>query len=109
MAHTLQLRERAVKYVRDGGNRLEASRIFGIHRQTLWRWLQMEDLKPQQQGLKRRRKLDKAALLAQVQAQPDMILRERAAHFGVHINSIWVALGRLNISKKNDALRGKKL
>jgi hypothetical protein len=32
-------------------------------------------------------------------------LKERAAHFGVHINAIWVALKKLKVTKKNDAIR----
>jgi hypothetical protein len=36
--------------------------------------------------------LDKAALAAHVRDFPDALLKERAAHFGVHINAIWVAL-----------------
>ena len=106
MAYELQLRERAVKYVRTGGQLLEASKIFGVHRQTLWRWLQREDLS-RKQSPTRRRKLDKEALLAHVKAEPDKLLRERAAHFGVRVNSIWVALKRMDISKKNNTLQGE--
>ncbi len=35
---------------------------------------------------------------------PDALLRERAAHFGVTINAIWVALKKLAITKKNDQI-----
>jgi putative transposase len=105
MSYGLELRERAVEYVRKGGSLSDACRIFGVHRQTLWRWLRAEDLRPKQ-VTRRQRKLDKVALEAHVKAQPDMLLRERAAHFGVRINSIWVALKTLKISKKNNALQG---
>jgi hypothetical protein len=44
--------------------------------------------------------LDKAALAAHVRDFPEALLRERAAHFGVTINAIWVALKKLAISKK---------
>jgi transposase len=46
------------------------------------------------------RKLDKAALAAHVRDYPDALLRERAAHFGVHINAIWTALKKLKVTKK---------
>ena len=104
MTYSLDLRERAISFVKQGGSKSEAARVFGIKRQTLYNWLEAKDLAPKRCG-SRRRKLDKAALAAHVRAYPDAILRERAAHFGVRINSIWVALGKLNISKKNDALR----
>ena len=47
---------------------------------------------------------DKQELAEHVRAHPDMLLRERAAHFGVRVNAIWVALKRLRIAKKNEAL-----
>jgi hypothetical protein len=37
-----------------------------------------------------------------------MVLRERAAHFGVGINAIWVALKVIGYTKKNDAVRGEE-
>jgi putative transposase len=106
MTYSVDLRERAVKYVQEGGKQAAASTLFGIGRKTLYRWLQMEELQPRRKRAGYTRRLDKTALAAHVAANPDMILRERAVHFGVHINAIWVALKVLNISKKNDALQG---
>ena len=104
MTYSLDLRERAISYVKQGGSKAEAARVFGINRQTLYNWFAAKDLAPKRCG-PRRRKIDKAALAAHVRAHPDAILRERAAHFGVRVNAIWVALGKLDISKKNDTLR----
>ena len=103
MTYSLDLRKRAVSYVNQGGSKAEAARLYGIGRQTLYNWLGSEDLRPQAPGF-RRRKLDKEALRAHVRDYPDALLRERAAHFGVHINAIWVALQQMSIVKKNDAL-----
>jgi transposase len=99
----LVLRERVVGYVRGGGSPTQAARLFQISRVTLYRWLGASDLRPKP-AKERRRKLDKAALAAHVQDFPDALLRERAAHFGVRINSIWVALKKLKITKKNDQI-----
>ncbi len=104
MTYSLDLRERAVSYVRTGGAQVEACRLFGIGRKTLYNWLHAQDLRPRPSG-PRRRKLDKALLAAHVRDYPDALLRERAAAFGVHINAIWVALRQMKISKKNSALR----
>jgi putative transposase len=104
MTYSLDLRERAISFVKQGGNKAEAARVFGVNRQTLYNWLGAKHLAPKRCGT-RRRKLDKAALAKHVQQYPDALLRERAAHFGVRINSIWVAMCVLNISKKNDTLR----
>lgn len=104
MTYTFDLRERAVQYVQGGGLRSEACRLYSIDRKTLYHWLRAQDLRPKTCG-PRRRKLDKTALAAHVRQYPDALLRERAAHFGVRINAIWVALRQLDIRKKNDAIR----
>lgn len=103
MTYSLDLRERAVSYVRSGGSQAEASRIFGVTARCLYNWLKRDDLRPKAHGT-RRRKLDKSALAAHVRAYPDALLRERAEHFGVQVNAVWVALRQLDIRKKNDAL-----
>jgi transposase len=104
MTYSLDLRERAISFVKQGGNKSEAARVFGVNRQTLYNWLGSQDLHPKRCG-PRRRKLDKAALLAHVREHPDALLRERAAHFGVRVNAVWVALRQMEIRKKNDTLR----
>ena len=101
MSYSVDLRERVVSYVRGGGGPTEAARLFQVSRTTLHRWLGARDLRPKP-AKERRRKLDKAALAAHVRDFPDALLRERAAHFGVTINAIWVALKKLAITKKND-------
>ena len=103
MSYSVDLRERAVGYVRGGGGLTQAARLFQISRTTLYRWLGAPDLHPRP-AKARRRKLDKASLSAHVRDFPEALLRERAAHFGVTINSIWVALKKLAITKKNDAV-----
>jgi len=107
MSYSIDLRKRAVSFVNEGGSRTEAARIFGVSRKTLYHWLHRDDLTPRKAET-RRRKLDKAALLAHVQAHPDLLLRERAQLFNVHESSISRALARLRIVKKNDTLRGNK-
>lgn len=104
MTYSYDLRERALSYVQNGGRRTEACRLFNVDRKTLYHWLRREDLTPHP-AKTRHRKLDKAALYQHVRDYPDALLRERAAHFEVHVNAIWVALRRMNIVKKNDALR----
>ena|ERR1700683_5173448 len=101
MSYSLDFRKRVVAYVKQGGSKVEASRIFGIERRTLYHWLSAKDLSAHP-AKTRQRKLDKAVLAAHVRDYPDWVLRERAEHFGVHINSIWSALQKLRITKKND-------
>jgi transposase len=103
MSYSVDLREQVVSYVRDGGSPTQAVQLFQVGRTTLYRWLSMVDLRPKP-AKERRRKLDKAALAAHVRDYPDALLKERAAHFGVHINAIWVALKKLKITKENDEM-----
>ncbi len=104
LSYSVDLRERVVSYVRGGGSQTQAAALFQVGRTTLYRWLNATDLHPKP-ALERRRKLDKAALAAHVRDFPDALLKERAAHFGVHINAIWTALKKLKVTKKNDAIR----
>ena len=99
LSYSVDLRERVVSYVRGGGSRTQASALFQVGRTTLYRWLNATDLHPRP-ALERRRKLDKSALAAHVRDFPDALLKERAAHFGVHINAIWTALKKLKVTKK---------
>jgi len=99
MTYSIDLREKAVFFVRSSGSKSEAVRIFKVSRDTLYRWLKMDDLRPKPSGL-RNRKIDKAALKKHVEDHPDMFLHERAEVFDVHISSISRALKTLGIVKK---------
>jgi transposase len=107
MSYSVDFRERVLAYILEGHTKYEASDAFGVGRATIYRWLAAEDLLPKPAKI-RHRKLDKAALEAHVRAHSDMILRERAAHFGVCVNAIWVAMRTLDMRKKNDTIRGEK-
>lgn len=107
MSYSIDLRKKVIGYIEKGGSRVEASRNFGVSRKTIYHWFHRENLSPTP-AKTRRRKLDKLALAKHVRNHPDALLRERAAHFGVHINAIWVALGKMEITKKNDTLRQKR-
>ncbi len=104
MSYSIDLRERAVTYVQEGGSQVEASRMFGVSTRTLYNWLHRSRLQPTKVVF-RRRKLDKVALAAHVRNYPDAFLRERAAAFGVSSVAIFKALRQLKLTKKNDAVR----
>ena len=99
MTYSIDLREKAVSFVRASGSKSDAVRIFKISRDTLYRWLNSDDLRPKPSGL-RHRKIDKTALKKHVEDHPDMFLHERAEIFGVHPSSISRALKTLGIVKK---------
>ena len=100
MTYSVDFRKKVVAFVRNGGGQAEAARRFGISLWCVRDWLARKDLQPQQAGVPRRRKLDKEALRAHVRDNPDAIIRERAAHFGVHYNAVWEAMQSLKITHK---------
>ncbi len=109
MTYSSDMRRAALAFIEEGGSKVDACKIFKVSRQSLYRWLNAPTLE-RKTGFTRRRKIDAAALRAHVKAHPHMYLRERAAHFGVAVNSMHYALKRLGIVKKtrdgiaNDAL-----
>jgi transposase len=101
MTYSMDLRERVVAFVREGGSKAEAAKRFGVHRLTVYGWLNAKSLEPKKHG-RRKRKLDWAALQKDVDAHPDKILKERAEAFGVHVNAIWYALREMKLSNKKN-------
>ncbi|MCK5659624.1 MAG: helix-turn-helix domain-containing protein [Alphaproteobacteria bacterium] len=100
MTYGIDYRRRVISFVKEGGSKREAARLFKVNPDTIYEWLKRgDDLSPRP-AKTRRRKLDKKLLAQHVRDYPDALLRERAAHFGVCINSIWVAKGVLKIVKK---------
>ena len=93
-----------MSFIADGGSKSEAVRLFKISRDTIYRWLNAENLAPKKHGF-RNRKLDKKVLRKHVEQHPDMFLHERAEVFGVHTSSISRALKAMRIVKKRAGVR----
>lgn len=99
MSYSEDLRQRVRKYVAEGGSPTEASRLFGVGRTTIWRWLNNPEpaRKPGRTGPD---KLDEQKLREDIRRYPDKLLRERAAEFDMSINGIWAAMKRMGYQKK---------
>ena len=89
-----------LSFIENGGSKVEAARIFKVSRETIYRWLSLDDIAPKPPAKTRHRKIDKGALRAHVRQYPDMFLRERAAHFDVKMSSMSIALRKMGIVKK---------
>ena len=109
MSYSLDLRHRVVDFVKNGGSKAEASRVYKISEWCVYDWCKRIKLEPKQPSQRRKRKLNWEALRIHVQEHPEALLRERAEHFGVNINAIWYAGNKMNLTvKKNTTLQAEK-
>lgn len=112
MTHTysIDLRELAVGYVSDGGDRGDACELFKIGIATLQRWITLAkktggDLSPKPMG-SRPWKLDHNAVVEYATTRSDATLKEIAEHFSTGKSAIDYILKKHKITrKKNHAVR----
>jgi transposase len=107
MTYSVDLRERVVEFVQNGGSKSEAARLFAVSRWCVYDWLSREDLSPEKQGCPSPWKLDPEVLKAHVAEFPDAYQQERASALGVSHYAVWYGLRRLGI-KKNPVVPRKK-
>ena len=99
MSYSKDLRQRVIKFVKEGGTRQQASAQFSVSLRTVYYWL--NESTPQKCGPKKPHKIDMLALRENLETQPDAYLSERAEHFNVTPRAIFYALKRLGVTKKN--------
>lgn len=105
MSYSLDLRQRVVSFVSEGGSVCEASECFKVSRATIYRWKARPSLEVTRVK-RRRRKLDDQALLEHVRRYPSMTLKERARHFQVYPHAIRCAFERLKVTRKKNSFDG---
>lgn len=99
MTYSLDLRERVVGYVQEGGSPTAAAQMYKVSRATVYRWLNREDLRPTKVKT-RKRKIDLVALQQDVEQYPEARLKDRAQRFGVHPSAIYYALRKMKTTRK---------
>lgn len=99
MPYSLDLRQRVIDFIENGGAITQASKLYKIGRATIYRWLNRENLAPTK-VTRRQRKLDWQALAEDVRSNPEARLVDRAQKFGVSINAIHYALKTMKITRK---------
>lgn len=101
MAYSPDLRKRILDFIKAGGKKSEASRLFTVARSTIDRWLAAENpLEIKKTGPKKMRVIDEEALRKHVADFPDLTQKERAAHFKVSEFRIGYGLRKLGITRK---------
>lgn len=109
MTYSVDLRERVVGFVRDGGSKSEAAIRFGVSRWCVYDWLSRgETLEPQKQGCPGPWKLSVEALKDHVRDYPDAYQHERAQALGVSRHVVMYGLKRLGIRRKKNAAVPRK-
>ena len=107
MAYPLIMRERVLRFIEGGGSKIEASRLFGVGRATVFLWVKQGScVQAQKPGPKGSRKTDRNKLVQLVESNPDMMLKELAQALNVSIGAVWHSLKVLGYTrKKNGALQ----
>ena len=110
MTYSLDLRNKALKYIENGGTWLSASQTFGVAIRTLAHWLRRKrhnNLSPtaRQTGSY---KIDETRLKDYIAKNPEAYLREIAEEFGTTIPAIFYACKRIKITLKKRRRTTKK-
>jgi putative transposase len=107
MSYSLDLRERVITFIEQGGSKVDAAVLFGVARPTIYKWLRKKadtgSLKDA--PLKRKwKKINPVELEAYVKENPDLTLADYAKHFGASSPSVCAALKKLKITHKKKRL-----
>lgn len=110
MSYSIDLRERVIKFIEEGGSKTEAARIYAVCRDTIYDWLKkktengtLSDASPKRKW----KKIEPSALLAYVEENPDFTLSEYGKFFGASNPSVHAALKKLKITRKKRPLSTK--
>lgn len=103
MAHSTDLREKALDYYEQCKNISQVAKVFDIARSTLYQWI---DLKKQTGGLDHQvkgqnaAKLDTQQIIQYIEQHPDAYLHEIAEHLDCSSSAVFYACERLGITRK---------
>jgi transposase len=112
-AYSLDLRERVVGYVADGGSREDASCIFRVGIATVQRWMALfrkgGSIAPKARKPYKSRKISEESLKKALEECPDATLSELGQVLNVSAVAVMKACKRFKITrKKNSTVRRKE-
>lgn len=103
MAHSSDIRVRVLDFIRGGGSKAEAARIFKVSRGCIYTWLARgNDISARKPGPRGSHKVDMSALAARLRETPDICLTELAVAFGVYPSTLHYAVKRLQVTRKKN-------
>jgi putative transposase len=103
MKYSQDLRKKVIEFIEQGKGIAETSRIFGISRPAIYKWLKMKKLDGDLLDRPRRgtwKKIDPELLIAFIKDHPDLSLAEYAKHFKASAVAICRAFKKLKITRK---------
>lgn len=105
MSYSEDMRCAAIRFIDGGGSKVEAARVYGVSRSTVYEWVKRrDDLKPRKPGVRlgSGRKLDRSVLLRVYHKEPDRTLQEYAVMLSSSRNAVWHAFKTLGITRKKN-------
>lgn len=102
-AYSIDLRERVISFVKQGHSKREASKVFNIGEDTIYRWLRRLKMGEPLVAKKRTHfatKVPMEVLKSYVEEHPDHTLKEIGAAIGLSDSKVWKHLNRMNITRK---------
>jgi transposase len=111
MTYSVDLRKKVIAFLEKGNTRNKAAEVFGIGRDTIFRWLRKKkntgtlDPCPPSNAPK---KCPDQELLQYIKANNDAGLQELANKFQMSSSGIWRSLKRLGVTRKKSPCSTKK-
>lgn len=108
-AYSIDLRERVIKYIEEGGSRRSACEIFSVGERTIGRWVSLKketkSLSPRPHGGGYPAKIDLTSIEEYVNTHSDKTLKDLGKEFSVSHVAIWKVLRKIGyVYKKNSTV-----
>jgi transposase len=101
-AYSLDLRNKVISFISQGGSKREAAKMFDIGEDTIYRWKRLNKLGDI--SAKKRKdfptKIPLETLRKYVEKHPDHILKEIGQAVGLSASNVWKHLKKLDLTRK---------
>ena len=104
MAYSLDLRQKVIDYIENGGRVTKAPQVFGIRRASIYRWLERKELVATKVKYRQRQgSLEIRELSIDIQENLEARLKQRAEKFGVTTSAIFKAIKKMKMTRKKQS------